>query len=64
MVYLAGESPSVRSCTVYIFDSGQPYVPALRGLCLESLACILGDLVLVGAARHRNCDACLVCNYF
>jgi len=34
-VFLAGKSPNIRPCTVYLYDSGQPYIyTVIHGVCM------------------------------
>ena len=50
--FWAGKSPNVRSCTVYIYGSGQPYAYTYTGLPITiHTRCMKGDF---GQGNHQT----------
>jgi len=58
-VFLAGKSPSIRSYTVYIYDSGQPYTHALQAAATTVQAAWRGHVTRALLQRQQQAALCV-----
>jgi hypothetical protein len=55
MVFLAGKSPNIRTHTVYIYGSGQPYIRASPAFSSKNIAAVHRKaLIGIKATRYRT----------